>query len=137
MNHYVKRSNSKRSFLSSGMNPSPTQRQRRQSHPSAPSPSTLFYCAVVRRKGIELQPATKPGLSLLFYFVKANETQRKGKLDFTPFLLKYSSGEAGLGGRLSFRGSCSLLSPRWSVGGRGIQVMNKVEWRFLNYQGIC
>lgn len=95
-------SNLKRTFSLSGMNPSPAQWQHRQTHPSAQTGrwgAALSYCALIRKKGIELQPATRPCLSLLFYFVKENETHRKGKLRFYAILFKIFIRFAGLGGR--------------------------------------
>lgn len=58
---------------------------------------TLLYCALIRKKGIELWLATKPCLSLLLYFVKDDETWRKGKLRFyaIPFKIFIRLGRAG------------------------------------------
>lgn len=124
------------SLPSAGMNPAPALCQHRQTHPSALTPSTLSCCALIRKKGIALQPAPKPGLSLLFYFVKEDETQRKGKLRFyaIPFKIFIRLGRArkeSVPPGVMYFAVSSLVN--W---GPEVQAGNKVDWCFSNYKGI-
>lgn len=93
--------------------------------------AVLLCCAVIRKKGIESQAATTPCVSLLFYFVKEDETQRKGKLRFYAIPLKIFIRPAGLGGRAScgHHVLCCLLAGL--PGGGSVPSVKEIEWHFF------